>query len=100
MVLTMPRLGILLPESASVPSTPMRLSSVGLTSVVLRWMVSQYSSVLCFGSSLSLAVFAGLLRVSFPPLYGPGGNLILSHLNEVYINSSTIRRHGDGVIND
>jgi hypothetical protein len=28
------------------------------------------------------------------------GNLILSLLNKVCVNSSTIRRHGDGVIND
>jgi hypothetical protein len=27
-------------------------------------------------------------------------NVILSLLNKVYINSSTIRRHGGGVIND
>ena len=36
MALTMLRLGILLPESDSVPSTPMRLSSVGPASIVLR----------------------------------------------------------------
>jgi len=35
MALTMLRLGFLLPGSASVPSTPMRLSSVGPTSIVL-----------------------------------------------------------------
>src|SRR6266550_601488 len=35
MALTMLRLGILLPESDSVPSTPMRLSSVSPTSIIL-----------------------------------------------------------------
>jgi hypothetical protein len=57
MALTMLWLGFLLPQSASVPSTPMRLSSVGLASIVLRWMVSQRSFVLYFGSFLSFSLF-------------------------------------------
>src|SRR6266568_189282 len=36
MALTMLWLGLLLPESASAPSTPMRLSSAGPTSIVLN----------------------------------------------------------------
>jgi len=33
--LTMPRLGFLLPKLASIPLTPIRLFSVGLTSIIL-----------------------------------------------------------------
>jgi len=40
MALTMLRLGFLLPKLASVPLTPIRLSSVSPTSIILRWMVS------------------------------------------------------------
>jgi len=38
--LTMLWLGFLLPKLASVPLTPMRLSSVSLTSIILRKIVS------------------------------------------------------------
>ena len=79
MALTMLRLGFLLPGSASVPSTPMRLSSVGLTSVVLRWMVSQYSSVLCFGSSLFCCLCWPLARLLSSSIWAWG---------EPYIKSS------------
>src|SRR6266702_5445364 len=41
MALTKLQLGFPLPALASAPSTPMCLSSVGLASVVLRYMVSQ-----------------------------------------------------------
>ena len=73
MALLMLRLRFPLPESASVPLTPICLSSVGPTSIVLRQMVFQYSFMLYFSSFLSLTVvFASLLRVSLPSLYGPG----------------------------
>jgi len=71
--LTMLRLRFLLPPLASIPLTPIRLSSVSPTSIILRWMVSQRSFILYFSSFLSLTViFTGLLRVSLSPLYGPG----------------------------
>ena len=71
--LPMLRLGFLLPKSTSIPLTPICLSSVGLTSIILRQMVFQYSFILYFGSFLSLTVvFTGLLHVSLPSLYGPG----------------------------
>ena len=72
-VLTILRPRFLLPKIASIPLTPIRLSSISLTSIVLRQMVSQYSFVLYFSSFLSLAiVFTGLLYVSLPSLYRPG----------------------------
>ena len=72
-ILTMLRLGFLLPQLASVPLTPIYLFSVGPASIVLQQMVSWRSFVLYFGSFFFLAVvLAGLLRVSLPPLYGPG----------------------------
>jgi len=71
--LTMLRLRFLLPKLASIPLTPIRLSSVGLTSIILRKMVSWRSFMLYFGFFLFLTVvFAGLLRDSLPSLYGPG----------------------------
>jgi hypothetical protein len=42
------------------------------------------------GQGLGGAVFAVLFR----------GNVILSLLDKVYINSSTIRRHSGGIINN
>jgi len=73
MALTMLWLRLLLPKLASTPLTPMRLSSAGPTSIVLRLLVSQHSFILYFSSFLFFTVvFIGLLRVSLPPLYRPG----------------------------
>jgi len=73
MALTMLWLRLLLPKLASIPLTPIRLSSAGPTSIILRLMVSWRSFMLYFGSFLFLAVvFISLLRVSLPPLYRPG----------------------------
>ena len=73
MALTMLWLRLLLPKSASAPLTPIRLSSAGPTSIILRLLVSQRSFMLYFSSFLFLTVvFIGLLYVSLPPLYRPG----------------------------
>jgi len=73
MALTMLWLRFLLPKLASVPLTPIRLSSVGPTSIILRKIVSWRSFMLYFSSFLFFTIiFAGLLRVSLPPLYRPG----------------------------
>ena len=70
MALTMLWLGLLLPRLASIPLTPMRLSSAGPTSIILQLMVSQRFFILYFGSFLFLTIiFTGLLRVSLPSLY-------------------------------
>src|SRR5882762_910902 len=71
--LTMLWLRLLLPKLASAPSTPIRLSSASLTSIILRLLVSRRSFILYFSSFLFLTVvFISLLRVSLPPLYRPG----------------------------
>jgi len=73
MALTMLWLRLLLLKLASAPLTSMRLFSAGLTSIVLRLLVSWRSFMLYFSSFLFLTiVFIGLLRVSLPPLYRPG----------------------------
>ena len=70
--LTMLRLKFLLPQSASIPLTPIHLSSVSPASIILLQMVSQRSFVVYFSSFLSLTIaLTSLLRVSLPPLYGP-----------------------------
>jgi len=70
--LTIPRLGFLLPKLASIPLTPICLSSVSLTSIILRKIVSWRSFILYFSSFLFLTIiFTGLLRVFLSPLYRP-----------------------------
>ena len=62
MALTMLWLRLLLPKSASIPSTPIHLSSASPTSIILRLMVSQHSFMLYFSSFLFLTiVFISLL---------------------------------------
>ena len=70
--LTILRLRFLLPQLASIPLTPIRLSSVSLASIILRQIVSQRSFILYFNSFLSLTIIlTSLLYVSLPPLYRP-----------------------------
>ena len=53
--LAMLRLRFLLPQLASVPLTPIRLSSVSLASIILLQIVSQRSFMLYFSSFLSIS---------------------------------------------
>ena len=70
--LTILQLKFLLPKSVSIPLTFIYFSSIGLTSIILQQMVSQYSFILYFSSFLSLTItLTSLLRVSLPPLYRP-----------------------------
>jgi len=71
-VLTILRPRFLLPKIAFIPLTPIYLSSVSLTSIILQWMASRYSFILYFSSFLSpTIIFTNLLRVFLPPLYRP-----------------------------
>ena len=71
-VLTILQLRFLLPNLTSIPLTPICLSSINLTSIISRQMVSQCSFIFYFSSYLSLTIiFTNLLYVSLPPLYKP-----------------------------
>ena len=71
-VLTILRPRFLLPKIASIPLTPIYLSSISLTSIILQQIVSQYSFILYFSFFFSFTIiFTSLLYISLPPLYRP-----------------------------
>ena len=84
-VLTILQLMFLFSKLASIPLTSIRFSSISLTSIILRQIVSQYSFRLYFNFSLSLLSLLASYASPFLLYIGLGPNIVLFFFYFLYL---------------